>query len=205
MNNQSSRYIVYLLTNLKTEKHYVGITKNSVNRRWIQHKCAAKRGDTWKLHNAIRKYSPHCWSQQEIYVCYTVEDALVAERELVSSYDSYRSGYNSTGGGEGYRPYFGRHHSEATKQKLRAIHKGKSYHPGKAGKDNPRYGRPGTMTGRTHTEAAHKKMSDNHHRNRAITFRGVNYRSMSSAARSLGWTLDKLKYHYIKSQSPKTD
>lgn len=205
MKHTQPRYLAYLLTNTKTNKQYVGITKSSLRRRWVVHKCAAKRGDPWKLSNAIRKHGNDCWEMSELYYCFSLDDARIAERELIATYNTYQSGYNSTRGGEYHPPKMGHRHSEETKQKLRKIHSGKSYHRGKSGSDNPRFGHPGTMLGRTHSDATRKKMSDNHHRRCEIILDGKSYRSMSAAARELGWTVDKVKYRYLKSQSQAKD
>ena len=48
--------IVYLLTNLENGKHYVGKTKGTLDKRWYKHVHEAKKGCSFALHGAIRKY-----------------------------------------------------------------------------------------------------------------------------------------------------
>jgi len=52
----SSTGYVYLVTNTVNGKKYVGCTRVTVSRRWIQHRSAAKNGSPFALHQAIRKY-----------------------------------------------------------------------------------------------------------------------------------------------------
>lgn len=83
-------------------KVYVGITSQSVNRRWRNNGAGYLQDTQKKFKNAIQKYG---WDNFEHEI---IEDNLESlelanEREIywISFYDSYHNGYNSTLGGDG--------------------------------------------------------------------------------------------------------
>ena len=94
---------IYLITNTINGKYYVGQTVNSIQTRWSQHKCEAKRGipDVYFI-RALKKYGPENFIVEELEEC---ADELLNEREIyyIKKYDSNNNnkGYNSTIGGEG--------------------------------------------------------------------------------------------------------
>lgn len=47
---------IYKITNNINGKIYIGQTKTSIERRFISHKSAARRGINYILYKAIRKY-----------------------------------------------------------------------------------------------------------------------------------------------------
>jgi predicted GIY-YIG superfamily endonuclease len=48
--------IVYLITNAKNQKRYVGITTKALMQRWYEHCWLAASGGTQALYKAIRKH-----------------------------------------------------------------------------------------------------------------------------------------------------
>ncbi len=197
-------YIIYIIQNQITNKQYIGVSKTSLQRRWITHKSAAKtKQDNFKFPNALRKYgtSDDIWLRYVLTEVVGAKNAAESERQYISQYDTYYNGYNSSIGGElhfGYTTKPG--WTDERKQKMSQLHAGKSYHPGKCGKDNPRYGKTGTMLDKTHTNTSKQKMSNNHHKRTPICVHGVQYRSMTVAKKELGWSDYKLQ-KYIRGQS----
>ena len=112
------------------------------------------------------------------------EEAYALEAELIKKYGRIDEGTgilrNMSAGGKGPPSPKGRvpwnkgkKHTEETKQKLREAHKGKPKSPEHIqklrenctpprlkGKDNPRYGKPGTFLGKKHTEETKQKLRD---------------------------------------------
>lgn len=131
----------YLITNKVSGRRYVGITVKTLRKRWLRHCCDARNGSKWLLHQAFRKYGVGAFTIEEIGLFSTWHEAQQGERELVTRYDTFGAqGYNMTGGGDGalgYRfdqtqkeaisertkkegnPFFGRQHSEQTKQRIK--------------------------------------------------------------------------------------
>ena len=94
---------VYLVTNTVNGKQYVGQTKKSIKRRWSQHRCAAKKGESSALYNAIRKYGADNFTIERIEEVVGIHaDLVAAEIRQIASYDCVRpNGYNLTRGGDG--------------------------------------------------------------------------------------------------------
>jgi group I intron endonuclease len=96
-------FIVYKHTNKINNKAYIGYTSHSLEHRWIGHiktrnrKCAFAR--------ALKKYGTDCdvWTHEilETLTDSSVELAKQKEVYWIAYYDTYRSGYNETKGGEG--------------------------------------------------------------------------------------------------------
>ncbi len=110
---------IYLIRNLVNGKAYIGKTEKTVAWRFSRHKFKAKRGSTYALHAAMRKYGVHNFSVIEIASCepYQLNDL---EKHFISAYETFApagKGYNLTLGGEGQS---GLVHSKETKAKLSA-------------------------------------------------------------------------------------
>jgi group I intron endonuclease len=137
-------HIVYLITNTVTNKVYIGYTKYTLEKRWSQHyKKAIKSKINTPFYNAIRKYGIDAWICSIIEICTTVEQAKEQEKKHISTYDSYKNGYNATLGGDGnhgmvmpeeskkkisqalkgipknYNRMHGKKHANETRQKMR--------------------------------------------------------------------------------------
>lgn len=91
---------IYKITNNINGKIYIGQTKTSIERRFISHKSAARRGINYILYKAIRKYSQENF---KIELIEEVENNLANEREIywIAKYSSTNNniGYNSSIGG----------------------------------------------------------------------------------------------------------
>lgn len=154
---------IYIVTNLINNKQYVGMTSKSLEVRWSGHKADARRNKPFRLHKAIRKYGEDNFKIELLEECSveTLDELGVIESDYI---EKLSPEYNMSSGGEGNRGVsmagekngmFGKKHREDSKQKM-------SDNGGKTklfGKDNPRFGKPGTFVGKKHTIEARAKMS----------------------------------------------
>lgn len=144
MSNNESKWSVYIHKNLINGKIYVGITSRVPEKRW------GKDGNGYKRHpyfwNAIKKYGWNNFEHQVILQNKTFEYACQVEKSLIKHYKSNdrQYGYNDTFGGEGRlltdeqkktlskqrkgknNSFYGKHHTEETKNKLREANSGRS-------------------------------------------------------------------------------
>ncbi len=136
--------IVYKITNKINGKLYFGITKCNLQKRWNEHKCKSKKNNS-HLYLSIRKYGIENFIILQIKECFSESEMYETEIELIKQYktNNPKYGYNNSIGGESST--LGRKlsneqknkisqfqknrkrepHSEQTKQKLRAVSKGR--------------------------------------------------------------------------------
>ena len=117
-------------------KSYIGIT-NNLRRRIAEHKRLSKTLNK-AFYNAINKYGFDNF-KFEILEEYNVNDrdklhAILNEREMyyIDKFDTFKSGYNSTLGGDGTKgmagelnPFYNKKHTKEAKIKMSEKHKGK--------------------------------------------------------------------------------
>lgn len=137
--------VIYKWENLVNGKVYIG-QSTQVNTRYSQHLSAVRRGSNTYLHKSIRKYGRHNFGFTILCSVFSIADLDEMEITLIYQYNSqHPNGYNMTSGGGGRRghvpsaetrrkvsermrgarhPMFGKHHTEATKEKLRTRRKG---------------------------------------------------------------------------------
>lgn len=160
-----SLYLVYKITNIKNQKSYVGITKKSTHHRLLEHKSHARCGSKYKFHLALNKYTaPSDWKIEVLENSLSFMCAKLKEIFYIQYFDTFRSGYNSTLGGEGSpgikknhtgvnNPMCGKKHSASSIQKNRESNiKYAIQHP------------------KTHSEETKKQISDKKARLWEITF-----------------------------------
>nr|WP_246802803.1 GIY-YIG nuclease family protein [Ensifer sp. ENS02] len=97
---------IYLVTHCETGKKYVGLTVQTIERRWVYHQQQAQAG--WiksleGLHAAIRKFGPDAFVIERIDGGRTKIDLEGKERAWIKRHNSLvPAGFNiSTGGGSG--------------------------------------------------------------------------------------------------------
>lgn len=90
---------IYKVTNKVNNKVYIGQTRYTVEFRWKQH---IHKQDNCHFHNAIRKWGIDNFIVETLEKC---DVDLLNSREIfyIAKYDSYKSGYNSTIGGDDNR------------------------------------------------------------------------------------------------------
>ena len=143
--------VVYKITCLVNNKIYIGKTTKTIEIRWKYH-CYNKKKNYY-LYNAIRKYGKENFKIEILCYCYNEIELNFKEVELIAKYDcrNREVGYNILPGGEGFggganHPWFGKTHSDETKQKLSELNKGEK---------NPKFGKIVSPETR-------KKMSESH-------------------------------------------
>ncbi len=95
------KYEIYKLTNIVTNKIYIGYTKMGIENRIHKHYTNAISGIETKLYYSIRKHGIDKFK----YECIDTSDSFygIKHKEIhwIEYYDSYKKGYNMTTGGDG--------------------------------------------------------------------------------------------------------
>lgn len=154
---------IYIITNLINGKQYVGMTSKTLEVRFSGHKADARRNKPWILHKAIRKYGEDNF---KIELLEETNASNLDELGIIESswIEKLNPEYNMSLGGEGNRGcdtsgekngMFNRKHTVESKAKMSANRKGKG---ARFGESNPRFGKPGTFAGCTHSEETKEKM-----------------------------------------------
>jgi hypothetical protein len=94
-------YEVYILKFKTSQKIYVGYTSIGVMNRFRKHCTNAYSGLESKLYRAIRKYGEKDIAIKIASSHNLKDEAKRKEIELIEKYDSFKSGYNMTHGGDG--------------------------------------------------------------------------------------------------------
>ena len=136
---------IYITTNNINGKKYIGQKKYYGN-------YETYIGSGIALKNAINKYGKENFTREIIENCKTKEELDSREKFWIEYYNAMESEdfYNITSGGDGgfgsgkNSPWYGKHLSDETKEKLSKI---------KSGENNPFYGK-------THSDEVKKKLSE---------------------------------------------
>jgi group I intron endonuclease len=143
---------IYCICCLANGKLYIGQTVKPIEKRFKEHKQAAKRGVPYRLYSAMRKYGVENFTIEEIIqVSAPNRQALKAklcyiEERLIKRLQTKEFGYNSTDGGDGavgtvwteerrakareaakihFAKYWGHKHSEESRRKISESNKGR--------------------------------------------------------------------------------
>lgn len=121
--SEKSTCLVYLVTNLNTEKWYVGKTQFEESIRWRRHLDVSRSGASYAISRSIRKHGPEAFHRQVIADGLTWDEASNLERIWIILLQSYKSkfGYNLTMGGDGVR------HNEETRKKVSEALTGRTF------------------------------------------------------------------------------
>jgi group I intron endonuclease len=115
-------YKIYLITNKINGKVYVGKTRQTLSRRFRQHKTAAKNGVATYLANAIRKHGEASFCIERVdFAESDFEANFLEETHILKSGSNKRElGYNQTTGGWGWVP------TKETIRRMSLAHKNKN-------------------------------------------------------------------------------
>lgn len=136
------RWCVYAHTNKINNKKYIGITSRKPEIRWGYNGCKYK--DQPYFYRAIQKYGWDNFTHEILFNDQSFESACRIEKDLIKHYKSNEReyGYNLTLGGDGRcmteeqkrilsddrkgvgNPFYGKSHSEETKNKMSEARKG---------------------------------------------------------------------------------
>lgn len=101
-------WTIYCHTHIESGRRYIGLTKQTMERRWASHvsKSRSAKGGRWHFPNAIRKYGPKAFSHEILAVCDTLEEANRIEREKIVEFKTRdpEFGFNLAEGG-GSQPH----------------------------------------------------------------------------------------------------
>ena len=198
-------YTVYKITCLINNKLYIGFTKNTPENRLKQHFSNSTKKNKNKLARAILKYGRINFITETIFTSLNKEEALNKEIYYIKFFDTLKNGYNcNEGGTDGNNrivtdetkklisenhadfsgdknPFFNKQHSEETKLKIAARDyiKGKNHHF---------YGKP--------TKSSFKE-GKNHPKSQQIVVNGVEFGSLTLAAKAMNISRQTLKKRYI--------
>lgn len=177
-------YKIYLITNLLNHKKYVGMTKFSLEERFLQH---SKKG--FLLTESIKKYGEQKFSIELIEEVESAERAYELEIFYIREYNTKApNGYNLTDGGDGifgwqptdeYRQecservkqlhknqkigMYGKNHTEETKQKMSKSLKGNQNCLGRVLSEETKSKISLSHKGKILSDKTKKKISENHH------------------------------------------
>jgi len=101
-------WTVYCHTHVESGRRYIGLTKQTVERRWAEHVSKAKsaKGGRWHFPNAIRKYGKDAFSHEILTVCSSLEEANAYEAYFINLFRTCDPlfGFNLAQGGE-HKPH----------------------------------------------------------------------------------------------------
>lgn len=203
--------VIYKITNKVNGKRYIGQTiyKNP-NRRWCEHKSAAKKHSDMLIYRALQKYGEDAFEFNVVVHCRDREHLNRMEVTCIRLFKSLASnhGYNAqSGGSSGFR------HSDETKKMLSEINKGQDYCRSNKGKiASPEtirkrvetFKRIGHMPSKTPEAIANMaaaKRGKHINKGHLIVVEGVIYPSVAFAAKMLGIKEGTL-YSWVKRLRP---
>lgn len=148
-------HILYQTVNLINGKEYIGVHSTyNLNDGYL--------GSGVRLKAAIKKYGKANFYKFILKFCESQSEAYILEGELVNEeYLKRDDVYNLMGGGFGsgigeLNSFFGKTHSDKTKEMISLKNRGKC---GLSGKDNPMYGRVGPNKGKRLSDETRIKIS----------------------------------------------
>lgn len=116
---------IYKITNLITNKSYIGFTRNSLNRRFSGHRKDSFKHKNTKFAHALREYpDKNNWKIELLEENIAIDSVIEKEKYYINLFDTFNNGYNSNAGGTGNVRGI-RKCSEEQKKYLSEINKGK--------------------------------------------------------------------------------
>ena len=146
-------FSIYCITNLKTNKKYIGYT-NNVKKRWCDHKRHGTKENNKNhipLYESMKKHGIEFFTFEILEEVETSEEAQNKEKEYIHFYNTYKHGYNATLGGDGGDTS----NSSKFKEWVIYVKENGIY----KGSNNYWYG-IGAMTGKKHSQEARQKQSE---------------------------------------------
>lgn len=95
---------IYKITNDINQKSYIGKTEYSIEKRFKEHCSESEQERSWNrpLYRAMRKYGIEHFS---ISLIEETDNTAEAEQYWISYFNTYKTGYNATLGGDGTKFY----------------------------------------------------------------------------------------------------
>lgn len=162
--------MIYIITNKKNNKQYIGKTQQNIEQRWYQHCKNAEYGHDTYLYRAIRKYGVNNFVVEKIGEGLDDEEILFISR--------YQPEYNMTMGGDGGNTSKSPNYRKAMSRR--------NYE----GSNNPNYGKRGTQSpnyGKVRTQQQKDNIRNSNYlklKRRPVMINGVQYDSVLAAAKA---------------------
>lgn len=93
--------VIYKVTNKENGKVYIGKTSRELKQRLWAHYKSVRSGSETNFHNALRKYPKDSFQWEVIATTDNNDELNQLEVQFIKEYDSFKSGYNMTEGGDG--------------------------------------------------------------------------------------------------------
>ena len=168
---------VYKIENIQNQKCYIGSSKD-IGKRFKEHLFHLNRGThhSPKLQNSWNKYGEEAFVFKILFIC-EIKDLLFFEQR---TFDNLKPEYNickfatsciGVKRSEEFRrrllgalnPFYGKHHTEESKQKISSTNTGKKLtEESKQKMSDSRRGERNSFYGKSHTEEVRIKMSRSH-------------------------------------------
>lgn len=87
---------IYKIENKKNDKIYIGCTKQTIKKRWIQHRSALLKGAQQKIYKAMRAIGPDNFFITMIEECGSLEEMSNRELYWIETLDTITNGYNTS-------------------------------------------------------------------------------------------------------------
>ena len=189
---------------------YVGYTKNNIEYRLKQHIKKSVFLNT-KLSKAILKYGYVNFIIEPILTTQNKNEAIEKEIYYIEKLDTFKSGYNSTLGGDGGDTMSTKKHSEETKVKI------SKNHSDVKGVKNPFFGKKHSEETKKKIANRNYKKGSNHHlygkttktsfkegkehpKAQSVTINGVEYGSLTLASKFLKMSRQTIKKRYLNDE-----
>lgn len=198
-------YTVYKITCLSNNKLYIGFTKLTPEKRLKQHFYNSTKKNKNKLARAILKYGRINFITETIFSSFDKNESLNKEIYFIKKFDTLKNGYNCNEGGiEGKNKIV----SEETKKLISKNHHDVS------GEKNPFYNKKHSDDSKHKIGNREYSKGENHHffnktigtsfkegkdhpKSQSIIINGVEYGSLTLAAKALGTYRKKIKELYL--------
>jgi group I intron endonuclease len=98
-----TEWIIYCHMHIETRRCYVGLTSQTMAKRWKNHVYAAKYSkNKWHFPNAIRKYGKEAFSHRVLEICTSLEEANLREEAWIELFETRdpQFGFNLAKGGK---------------------------------------------------------------------------------------------------------
>lgn len=170
---------VYIITNMINGKQYVGVTSQTIQARFLEHKKSSRHPNSKrKLLRAIRKYGEENFKVDLLEDNIPYEQITEKEQFYIAKYDTYNNGYNMTIGGDGIcgyqygeywrekmQPVWDSIYTEERSRKISIANKGKKKseeHKRKLSERKKEYYKTheNPFTGKHHTEESKQKQRE---------------------------------------------
>jgi group I intron endonuclease len=116
MASSGTNIILYQIINLISGEFYIGVTKQGLRIRRLQHLQEARRGKlNFPIYRAIRKHGADAFVFVQLCECRTYDEALSKEVDLIAI---MKPGYNATKGGQGLSYWTGKKRDAETNAKI---------------------------------------------------------------------------------------